>query len=118
MNFLTNSSQFVLFLHFHFQLSPDMLRLLSVASTCIGIIGPVSGFFWWLSKLIYKKITRRFMKKIEDLNHKVRVLEIEVQSTQNDLKKMRDQQETQDIKLTEHETKLSLMLSDTFRKKD
>lgn len=58
------------------------------------------------------------MRPIEELKHKNRMLELELQSMQNDLKKMRDQQETQDIKLTEHETKLNLMLSESMRKKD
>lgn len=58
------------------------------------------------------------MRPIEEIGHKNRMLELDLQSVQNDLKKMRDQQETQDIKLTEHETKLDLMLGDSIRKKD
>lgn len=119
MHFLINDNQSVILaVHVALHFSNDTLRTLSVVSTVFGIGVPLFSAIVWLVKCFLKRFVFYVRKPDEVIEHKIRMLEIEVTNLTNELKKQADEQDRQDIKLTEHETKLSLILDNNFRKKD
>lgn len=101
---------------FHF--SDDTMRLLSVVSTCVGILGPALSALWWVVRKVKQRTMTRFMKPTKELAGRLRVLEMSLNNDKNDLIKVKEKEENHDIEIKELETKVDLILDNKFGKKD
>lgn len=94
------------------------MKLLSMVSTCVGILSPVIGVIIWVFRYLKRKTMEKVLQPTKDIAGKLRVLEMSFNSNKNDLTKIQEKQEQHDIEIKELQTKVDLIIDSKIGKRD